>query len=173
MRWLAALLPAVALSACEKTVHDMYEQPRYQPLQPSALFADGRSAQLPPAGTVDQAHEIAAPRIDMNLLARGRERYGIYCAPCHGLAGDGDGAVAQRGFPQPPSYHSPRLRQAPDRHFYDVISGGYGVMYPYGDRIAERDRWAIVAYVRALQLSREVPAQQLSAADRRALEAQP
>lgn len=173
MRMRAALLAGLLLCGCAKQ-HDMERQPRYQPLQPSALFADGRSAQAAPPDTVAQgAGDGAAPHISMALLRRGRERYGIYCAPCHGAAGDGDGMVAERGFPHPPSYHEPRLRQAPDRHFFDVISAGYGAMYPYGDRVAAPDRWAIVAYIRALQLSRAVPAQQLSDADRRALETRP
>jgi mono/diheme cytochrome c family protein len=104
-------------------------------------------------------------------LARGRERFDIYCAPCHGELGDGDGMIAQRGFPHPPSYHSERLRQAPDSHFYDVIAQGYGVMYPYADRVTPADRWAIVAYIRALQLSQHAALDQLSADERRQLEA--
>ncbi|MGH8797704.1 MAG: c-type cytochrome, partial [Caldimonas sp.] len=91
------------------------------------------------------------------LLLRGQERYTIYCMPCHSPAGDGDGPVVRRGFPAPPSYHSERLRGAPDRHYYDVITHGYGVMYPYADRVAPADRWAIVAYIRALQLSQHAP----------------
>lgn len=171
---MVLLLPALLLGGCEKSVHDMYQQPRYQPLQPAGIFPDGRSAQPAPLGTVDAAAAPAAPpRITQALLRRGRTEYGIYCTPCHGAAGDGDGMVAQRGFPHPPSYYEPRLLQAPDRHFYEVIGEGYGVMYPYGDRVAAPDRWAIVAYIRALQLSRAAPARQLSDADRQALEAAP
>jgi mono/diheme cytochrome c family protein len=92
-------------------------------------------------------------KVAMELLRRGQERYNIYCAPCHSPLGDGDGMVARRGFPHPPSYHSDRLRQAPDRHFYDVMTKGYGIMAPYADRVAPEERWAIVAYIRALQLS--------------------
>ena len=88
------------------------------------------------------------------LLARGRERYNIYCAPCHGLSGDADGIIVQHGFPAPPSYHDERLMKAPASAFYDAITNGYGVMYSYAARVAPRDRWAIVAYIRALQLSR-------------------
>ncbi|MGA9420817.1 MAG: cytochrome c, partial [Rhodanobacteraceae bacterium] len=99
------------------------------------------------------------------LLARGRERFDIYCAPCHSRVGDGDGMIARRGFPAPPSYHAQRLRKAPDSHFYDVISNGYGVMYPYADRVAPDDRWAIVAYIRALQVSQHAPASELSMQD--------
>jgi mono/diheme cytochrome c family protein len=99
------------------------------------------------------------------LLTRGRERFDIDCAPCHSRAGDGDGMIARRGFPRPPSYHTDRLRNAPDSHFYQVISNGYGVMYPYADRITSADRWAIVAYIRALQLSQHAPASMLSDQD--------
>jgi mono/diheme cytochrome c family protein len=87
------------------------------------------------------------------VLARGRDRFDIYCAPCHSVVGDGDGMVARRGFPHPPSYHTDRLRKAPDEHFFDVITRGYGAMYPYADRLDPSDRWAVVAYIRALQLS--------------------
>lgn len=86
-------------------------------------------------------------------LERGQERFNIYCSPCHSEAGDGDGMVVRRGFPHPPSYHSERLRNAPDAHFFNVITNGYGVMFSYADRIEPDDRWAIVAYIRALQLS--------------------
>lgn len=87
------------------------------------------------------------------VLARGRERYGIYCAPCHSVAGDGEGMIVQRGFPHPPSYHSERLRRAPDEYFYKVITHGYGAMFSYAERVLPADRWAIVTYIRALQLS--------------------
>jgi mono/diheme cytochrome c family protein len=87
------------------------------------------------------------------ILERGRERFDIYCAPCHGRSGDGAGMIVQRGFPAPPSYHTAKLRNAPDGHFYQVISHGYGAMYPYADRVAPADRWAIVDYIRALQFS--------------------
>ncbi len=86
-------------------------------------------------------------------LARGRERFNIYCAVCHGATGDGNGMIVQRGFPQPPSFHDQRLRDAPAGHFVDVITNGYGVMYSYASRVAPEDRWAIAAYIRALQLS--------------------
>jgi mono/diheme cytochrome c family protein len=99
------------------------------------------------------------------LLARGQQRYNIYCAPCHGRSGDGAGMVVQRGFPAPPSYHTERLRRAADSHFYQVISDGYGVMYPYADRVTPHDRWAIVAYIRALQLSQHATRDRLDAQD--------
>ncbi|HEX7368702.1 MAG TPA: cytochrome c, partial [Rhodanobacteraceae bacterium] len=103
------------------------------------------------------------------LLARGQQRFNIYCAPCHSRVGDGDGMIAERGFPHPPSYHTPALRNAPDSHFYKVITDGYGVMYSYADRVSPRDRWAIVAYIRALQLSQHAPRGDLSTADLTAL----
>lgn len=93
--------------------------------------------------------------MDRPTLERGRERFDIYCSPCHSVAGDGDGMIVRRGFPSPPSYHTDRLRNAPDAHFYSVITNGYGMMYSYADRVAPHDRWAIVAYIRALQLSQD------------------
>ncbi len=107
--------------------------------------------------------------ITRTLLMRGRERYEIYCAPCHGSAGDGDGMVVRRGFPAPPSYHSEALRNLPDALLYSAITNGFGRMYSYADRVPRDDRWAIVAYVRALQLSQHAPATELSPADLAAL----
>jgi mono/diheme cytochrome c family protein len=98
----------------------------------------------------------------MALLRRGRERYDIFCSPCHSVQGDGDGIVVRRGFPHPPGYAEPVLLSAPDGHFYDVITNGYGVMFGYGDRIPPADRWAIVAYVRALQLAQHAAVASLS-----------
>ena len=187
---------AVVLGGCTCRLCDMDEQPKRPPATPSPFFADGTSSRLPPAGSVVRAkgdlaatsggrlgadavaQDVAARRADRlpdrpsaALLARGRERYGIYCLPCHGAGGDGDGPVVGRGFPAPPSYHADRLRAAPDRHFFDVITGGYGVMLPYADRVAPADRWAIAAYVRALQLSRRAPVAELPAALQAALAA--
>ena len=90
-------------------------------------------------------------KLTPQLLARGRERYDIYCAVCHGATGEGNGEIVQRGFPAPPTYHSERLRNAPIGHFYDVITNGYGVMYPYATRVAPNDRWAIAAYIRKVK----------------------
>ena len=120
-------------------------------------------ADLSRGGTAPSAAVNPLP-ITMATLQRGRERFDIYCSPCHSKAGDGDGMVVRRGFPAPPSYHTDRLRNAPDAHFFSVITHGYGAMYSYADRIAPDDRWAIVAYIRALQLSQhgkidDVPAQ--------------
>jgi mono/diheme cytochrome c family protein len=100
----------------------------------------------------EDAQSIPYP-VTMQLLKRGQERFDIYCEPCHSPVGDGDGMIPRRGFPHPPSYHIARLRQAPDRHFYDVMTNGYGIMYSYADRVTPEDRWSIVAYIRALQRS--------------------
>jgi mono/diheme cytochrome c family protein len=153
------LLCLAMLPLCGCQDHSMTQQNRYVTYGPAGLFVDDTEAQAPPAGTVAQGdHEWAdavstPPAVDAALLQRGRERYDIFCSPCHGLSGNGDGMIVRRGFPAPPSYHTARLRAAPARHFFDVISNGYGVMYSYAARIEPRDRWAIVAYVRALQQS--------------------
>jgi mono/diheme cytochrome c family protein len=159
---------------------DMSQQPYYKPYRPSDLFADGmserplisgvvprpaaRSPGIPyiavrtpgPANFPDIAatNRIPVP-ITRRLLERGQERYNIYCAVCHGAVGGGDGMIVHRGFYPPPSYFIPRLRSAADSHFYNVISNGYGTMFSYSDRVAPEDRWAIVAYIRALQLAVE------------------
>jgi mono/diheme cytochrome c family protein len=108
------------------------------------------------------------PPLSLALLQRGQERYRIYCTPCHSELGDGNGIVVQRGFPHPPSYLEGRLVNAPTQHFYDVMTHGYGAMYSFADRIAPQERWAIAAYIRALQLSQHAPAADLSPAQRQA-----
>lgn len=109
--------------------------------------------------------------VDRGFLERGRERYEIYCAVCHGLSGAGDGMIVQRGFPAPPSFHTERLRDAPPGHFVNVIAEGYGVMYSYAARVEPEDRWAITAYIRALQLSRNTALSDVPAEKREDLEA--
>jgi mono/diheme cytochrome c family protein len=144
------------LSGCDVS---MTEQNKYATYAPAELWADGTSARPLPEHVVAQgdearAKEIASPPpVSRALLARGRQRYDIFCAPCHGIDGKGDGIIVKHGFPQPPSYFEPRLMAAPASTFYDAITNGYGVMYSYAARVPPRDRWAIVAYVRALQLS--------------------
>jgi mono/diheme cytochrome c family protein len=101
----------------------------------------------------DATNPPVPPALTMALLERGQQRFNIDCSPCHGRSGQGDGTIVQRGFPHPPSYFSEKLRDAPNQHFYDVITHGYGVMYPYADRVEPADRWAITAYIRALQAS--------------------
>ncbi|MGX4772404.1 c-type cytochrome [Bradyrhizobium guangdongense] len=158
LRRLACLMMlSAALGGCGD--HSMSQQNRYGTFSNAALFRDGTEAQSPPTGTVAQGdlertqQMSTPPGVDMALLSRGQERYDIYCSPCHGLSGHGDGMIVQRGFPAPPSYHSVRLRAADARHFFDVITNGYGAMYSYAARVEPRDRWAIVAYIRALQQS--------------------
>jgi mono/diheme cytochrome c family protein len=154
----AALAIACAgLAGCDLS---MTQQRKLVTYAPSSLWPDGTSARPLPFGVVAQGDvERAAaaktpPPVTAELLARGQRRFGIFCAPCHGLAGDGDGIISEHGFPAPPSYHIDRLVAAPAQHFYDVITHGYGVMFAYADRIDPHDRWAIAAYIRALQLSR-------------------
>jgi hypothetical protein len=178
-------LLAAAAAGCRFT--DMVDQPRYEPMERSAFFGDNRSARPAIAGTVARGRlrideRLYAGRTGGELidgfpitigrreLERGRERFDIFCSPCHGRAGDGMGMVVRRGFRAPPSFHIDRLREAPTGHFYDVITNGFGAMYSYAARIEPRDRWAIVAYVRALQLSQHAPAAILSDDDRRRLE---
>ena len=109
-------------------------------------------------------------KVTRELVERGQERFHIYCAVCHGPAGDGNGMIVQRGFPPPPSFSLERLRQAPVGHFYRVITDGYGIMFPYAARVAPEDRWAIAAYIRALQLSTTYRLAELPESARRQLE---
>jgi mono/diheme cytochrome c family protein len=152
-----ALLLPLLLAGCGQNL-TMSDQEKYDQYERAALFRNGRVLQAPPAGIVARdapEGDVLAQRPPMSLalVERGRERFGIFCAPCHGPAGDGTGLVVQRGMPQPPSLHDPRLIAAPDAHFVDVITNGHGAMYAYGDRVPPRDRWAIAAYIRALQRS--------------------
>lgn len=172
---------------------DMHDQPRVRPLQPSRVFADGRSARPLVEGTVARGmlredteyyegrSQTAAPAdaanpfqnvvtqfpmpVTRQVLERGRDRFNIFCIPCHDYKGTGRGMIVQRGLSPPPSFHIERLKIAPVGHYFDVITNGYGAMYSYAQRIPVDDRWAIIAYVRALQLSQgatinEVPADQ-------------
>jgi mono/diheme cytochrome c family protein len=148
----------------------MHDQPRFKPLARSDFFPDMRSARPPVEGTVarGQWHEDtyfysgkvgnqpgdAIPfSVSQEVLARGQERFNIYCSPCHSRLGDGNGMIAQRGFRPPPSFHTDRLRKAPLGYFYGVITNGFGAMPEYASQVPPRDRWDIVAYIRALQLS--------------------
>lgn len=153
MRYAAALLP-LALAACDQS---MARQQKTHAQEAAALWPGGPPQRGAPAGTVAQDQPLrdaaltTAPTLDAALVARGRERYGIYCVMCHGDTGRGDGVVVHRGFPPPPSFHEPRLVAAPASYLVETITHGHGVMYSYADRVAPRDRWAIAAYVRALQ----------------------
>jgi mono/diheme cytochrome c family protein len=164
----AALLCALGiLAGCHR---DMYDQPRYDPLERSTFFSDGRSARPAIAGTVPfrappaigslqtgredgQLVSEIPLEVTPELLNRGQERFNIYCSVCHGRTGVGDGMIVQRGYRRPPTYHSDRLRGAPVGHFFDVMTNGFGAMPSYASQVPAADRWAIAAYIRALQLS--------------------
>jgi len=162
---------------------DMQDQPKYIPLRASAFFGDERSARPLVQGTVARGHlhddalletgkagnddaTMFPFAVDARVLARGQERYDIYCSPCHGRTGAGDGMIVQRGFRRPPSYHDDRLRMAAVGHFVDVMTNGFGAMPDYRQQIEARDRWAIAAYIRALQLSEHATLADVPAADR-------
>jgi mono/diheme cytochrome c family protein len=184
------MMMAMALLLLSGCRSEMYEQPRYEPYEPSAFFDDGTSARPLVAGTVPRddprggppagasvdvfysgwekgrlAETIPFP-VDAAVLRRGQERYRIYCIPCHGESGDGRGMIVRRGFNPPPPYFSEELRRQPIGHFFDVMTRGYGTMYSYAARIPPRDRWAIAAYIRALQLSQHAVAAELPPEDR-------
>jgi mono/diheme cytochrome c family protein len=167
---------------------EMYDQPRFEPYEATEFFDDGTSARPLVAGTVPRrdpreqgkssdelfttgkkagqlADSLPFP-VDSALLDRGQDRYRIFCTPCHGELGDGRGMIVQRGFNPPPSYHSEELRKKPVGHYFDVMTRGFGTMYSYASRISARDRWAIAAYIRALQLSQHATAGDLSPEDR-------
>jgi mono/diheme cytochrome c family protein len=176
-------LLAVIGSGCRQ---DMHDQPKYVPLRQSAFFDDTRSARPVIAGTVARgqlnddpllatgklngadATVFPAP-VDAKAMLRGQERFNIYCAPCHGRTGAGDGMIVQRGYRRPPSLHEDRLRAAAVGHFFDVITNGFGAMPDYAMQIRPEDRWAVVAYIRALQLSGHATIADVPAADRGAL----
>jgi hypothetical protein len=164
-RRICAFASLFLLAGCSLK-QDMAMQPKDRPLWPSDFFTDGRSARPLVANTVARGslleEELAIPKdsnafplpLNMELLERGQDRYKIFCSPCHGLQGDGNGMVAMRGMKHPPSYHQDRLRQVPNGYIYDVITNGFGAMLGYSAQVPPRDRWALVGYVRALQLSR-------------------
>jgi len=177
--FVLALL-ALGASACRQ---DMHDQPKYIPLRESTFFGDVRSARPLVEGTVARGHlrddallysgktgnadaAVFPFPVDTRVMARGQERFNIYCSPCHGRTGQGDGMVVRRGYRRPPSYHQDRLREAPVGHFFDVITNGFGAMPDYASQIAPADRWAIVAYVRALQLSEHATLADVPASER-------
>jgi mono/diheme cytochrome c family protein len=184
---LVLLLAAAAAAGCRQ---DMHNQPKYLPLRESKFFADGMSARQFPEGTVARGHldtdpfffqgkqgdalaSSLPPSLPINgrLLARGHERFDIYCSPCHGRLGDGNGLVAKRGFKQPPSFHQDRLRDQPVGYFFDVMTHGFGVMPSYASQVPPEDRWAIAAYVRVLQMSQRAHLTDLEPVDQQALAA--
>jgi mono/diheme cytochrome c family protein len=150
----AALLPLLLLAGCDNMVH----QARYDPYGDGPLFADGKAMQLPPKGTIardapQRTAQAQRPPMTLALLRRGQERYGIYCAMCHGADGSGDGTVIARGFPRPADFRAPAQRALTSDRIFEAISHGAGVMYGFADRVPAPDRWAIAAYVEALRRS--------------------
>lgn len=165
MLWV--VLGVCLLAGCRQ---DMHDQPRYEPLEASPFFADGRAARTQVEGTVargqlrtdehfytgkvnDVLVDTMPFAVSLDVLARGQNRYNIFCAPCHDRVGTGQGMIVRRGFRRPPSFHITRLREAPVGHYFDVITHGFGAMLDYAAQLQPRDRWAIAAYIRALQLS--------------------
>ena len=179
----AVVLFACASVACRR---DMQDQPKYIPLRPSDFFADGRSARPLPEGTVargqlradkvfytgkkgDQFVDQLPFPLTREVLERGRQRFNIYCSPCHGRLGNGLGMIVRRGLKRPPSYHIDRLRQVPIGYFYDVITNGFGAMQDYSAQVAPRDRWAIASYIRVLQYSQMASINDVPPEERQAL----
>jgi mono/diheme cytochrome c family protein len=164
----------------------MHDQPKERPFRGTTFFKDGRSARPQVAGTIARGEldlddhfyrgkidgkpaETFPMTIDAAMLARGRERYDIYCSPCHSKTGDGDGLVVQRGMRRPSSFHIERLLNSPPGYYFDVITNGFGAMFDYSDRIKAADRWAIVAYIRALQQSQNARIEDVPPAEREKL----
>ena len=181
---LAVAASMLLAAGCRK---DMYDQPKYEYYDPSTIFVDGASSRPQIVGTVARGQLQADPHyykgkgpdgkdaatfpfaVDRETLELGRERYQIYCTPCHGRLGDGRGMVVRRGFSPPPTFHAEYLRKKEVGHFFEVITNGYGAMYSYAARIPVSERWAIVAYIRTLQFSRDANPDDLDPADREAL----
>jgi mono/diheme cytochrome c family protein len=180
---VAAALLLAGLAGCRQ---DMHNQPKFQAFERNTFFADQRASRPLVAGVVPRGHlnedvaffQGAGPNgpvatnplgTSLAVLERGESRYNIYCTPCHDRTGSGEGMIVQRGYKQPPSFHDPRLRAVPDGYFFQVITNGFGTMPAYRAQVPPKDRWAIVAYIRALQLSQYASVSDLSAADRAAL----
>ena len=193
---LRALLLALAtllllLTACERTgpsFQQMGRQPKYDPLEPTDFFGDGMSARPRVPGTVARGEVSNNPFMDSGkidgqdgdgfpmpvtaqVLNRGHERFNIYCSECHGRLGDGNGMIPSRGYRRPPSFHTEALRNAKTGHFFDVMTNGFGAMPPYAGQVPVADRWAIIAYIRALQLSQNGTMNDVPAAERGSLAA--
>jgi mono/diheme cytochrome c family protein len=180
---LLALAAASFAAGCRQ---DMHNQPKFIPLRESGFYSDHRSERPLVDGTVARGHldadellytgkvegkdatEFPWP-VTSEMMARGRERFDIYCSPCHDRTGSGDGMIVRRGYRRPPSYHIDRLREAPVGHFFDVITNGFGAMPDYRDQVPVPDRWAIVAYIRALQASQHATLDQVPPAEREKL----
>lgn len=186
---LLLLAAAALLGGAGCDLRDMYKDAKERPLAKSTFFPDGRNSRPLVEDTVARGHlktdellstgringlvsdEFPFP-VTRQVLDRGQQRYDIFCSPCHGRVGDGGGMIVQRGFKRPPSFHADRLRQAPAGHFFDVMTNGFGAMYPYRDRVSVQDRWAIAGYIRALQLSQNASINDVPDAERSQLEAE-
>ncbi len=182
-----AVLIVLALAAGVACRQDMHDQPKFIPLRPSDFFDDGRSERPLIEGTVARGHlnddaafymgkgpdgkplDTFPFPVTRDVILRGQERFNVYCSPCHGRLGDGEGMIVRRGYRHPPSYHIDRLRKVPNGYIFDVITNGFGAMPDYAAQVAPRDRWAIVAYIRALQLSRHATLADVPPEDRRQL----
>jgi mono/diheme cytochrome c family protein len=179
------LLFALGAAACRQ---DMHDQPKYSAFEKTTFFPDGSSARTPIAGTVargnlrddpvlytgkegDESASAFPIAVDERVMARGQERFNVYCSPCHGRTGEGDGMIVQRGFSRPPSLLEPRLREVPPGHFFEVITNGFGAMPDHAAQIKPVDRWAIAAYIRALQFAGSATLDDVPPAERSKLEA--
>jgi len=184
-------LAAFTLVGCRQ---DMHDQPKYKPLGETPFFADNRQSRPNVANTIARGDlrdgdlefytgksekdskadvEIFPIPVTKSLIERGHERFDVFCSPCHGILGNGLGMIVRRGFKQPPSYHTERLRKAPVGHYFDVVTNGYGAMYSYSAQITPRDRWAIISYIRTLQYSQNQKVDQLATEAKAKLPAKP
>ena len=182
---MAVIVMTVAVVGCRQ---DMHDAPRYEPLEASTFFADGRGSRMLVANTVargmlreddhlyrgkidGELTDIFPMSVTADVMARGQQRFNVFCSPCHGQTGQGNGMVVQRGFPAPPSYHQARLREAPAGYFFDVMTHGFGAMSDYSAQVPVDDRWAIAAYIRALQRSQQATIDDVPVARRAELDA--
>jgi mono/diheme cytochrome c family protein len=182
--FVVTLIVTLFAAGCRQ---DMHDQPKYVPLRQSTFFGDQRSSRPLVDGTVARGQLNDDPllhtgklngsdatvfpfAVDEKVMARGQERFNIYCSPCHGRTGQGDGMIVRRGFRRPPTFHQDRLRTAPVGQIFDVITKGFGAMPDYASQIPAADRWAIIAYLRALQLSEHATIDDVPAAERSRLQ---
>lgn len=166
------LLCLLATAGCRQNMHNQH---KLEPYESSDFFADGQGSRQIPAGTVPrnafgETMQAAPPPVTMELLRRGQERYNVFCSPCHSRVGDGLGMIVRRGYKQPPSFHEPRLRSAPAEYFVTTMTEGFGVMPSYAEEVSLPDRWAIAAYIRALQYSQNAHLAEIPANRRQAVE---
>lgn len=183
MSWLGRVAVAAIVPFLTGCHLDMYDQPKYKPLAADPYFADGASERMPVEGTLARGHmvtdsllatgkvrgkpvDIFPFPVTMEVVQRGQDRFDTFCSPCHGRRGDGNGMIVLRGFPRPPSLLSDSMRVQPAGFYFDVITNGFGRMYSYAPSVPVRDRWAIVAYLRALQLGASIRLSDLPEQDR-------